>query len=171
MGVTHLLSNDGYIILNKRLVIELGLDEALIIGELAAEYNYWEQSGELTDGYFYSTIENISKNIGMSDYRQRECLKRLEKAGFINIKVKGVPPKRFIKINEDAILKFFNIQYSKNLKIKSQKISELNAEKFERNNNKKNNKNIKDNTLNRSYDLEKAKERALKKPEYRKKTG
>ena len=40
-GISKLLSSDGFIVVNKNLIRELGLHEAIIIGELCSEYNYW----------------------------------------------------------------------------------------------------------------------------------
>ena len=61
-GISKLLSIDGYIQVNKMLIKKLGLHEAIIIGELCAEYNYWEEQGKLDDDMFYSTRENIENN-------------------------------------------------------------------------------------------------------------
>ena len=36
-----ILSNDGYIILNKYVMKALGLHEAILLGELCSEYIYW----------------------------------------------------------------------------------------------------------------------------------
>jgi hypothetical protein len=51
----------------------LGIDEAIILGELASEYEYWSRREELQDGYFYSTIENIEENTTLTEYKQRKA--------------------------------------------------------------------------------------------------
>ena len=56
-----ILSNDGYIILNKYVMKALGLHEAILLGELCSEYIYWYKEEKLQDGFFYSTRENIEK--------------------------------------------------------------------------------------------------------------
>ena len=139
MSIIHLLASSNYIIVNKTLIQALGLDCAVLFGELAGEHLYWESRGELQDGFFYSTVQNVEQAIGLSDYKQRECLKKLESEGLIDVKVSGMPPVRYVRINESAILKKFEFQFSKNLSFNSQKISELNLKKFETNNNKTNN--------------------------------
>ena len=40
--LTDLLANNGYIIVNKVLIRKLGLECAILIGELCSEYSYWE---------------------------------------------------------------------------------------------------------------------------------
>ena len=41
----------------------LGLNEAVLLGELCSEYSYWNNIDKLEDdGYFYSTRENIEEN-------------------------------------------------------------------------------------------------------------
>ena len=44
-GISKLLSTDGFIQVNKTLIKKVGLHEAILIGELCAEYNYWEELG------------------------------------------------------------------------------------------------------------------------------
>lgn len=106
MDVIELLANDNYIIANKTIAKEFGLDEAILLGELASEYRYWEKRGELTDGYFYSTIENVKDNTTLSDKRQRSALTALKAAGIVEVKLKGLPAKRYIKIHAEQLLPF-----------------------------------------------------------------
>ena len=61
--ISELLATDGYIQVNKKLIKTLGLHEAIIIGELCSEYNYWKNREELVEGSFYSTRENIEEMI------------------------------------------------------------------------------------------------------------
>ena len=45
-SISKLLSTDGYIQVNKALIKKIGLHEAIIIGELCSEYNYWEEQNK-----------------------------------------------------------------------------------------------------------------------------
>lgn len=103
-GISKLLSNDGFITVNKTLIRELGLHESIIIGELCSEYNYWEKCNKLEDGMFYSTRDNIEYNTGLNDHYQRKALKTLQDAGIIEIVKKGIPAVNYYKINFDKIL-------------------------------------------------------------------
>lgn len=132
MSVMQMLSNDNYIVVNKTLIRAYGLKEAILIGELCAEYNYWEQQDQLEDGMFYSTAENIERNTGLSPYQQREAIQNLVNAGILSTELKGMPAVKWFRINEDQLLKNFTTRCEKTLQ---QDVKKLNT-----NNNKKNNK-------------------------------
>lgn len=124
MNILQLICSDNFIVVNKTLVSELGVEPALLLGELASEAIYWQNQEKTEDGYFYSTIENIEAKTTLTAYQQRKALEVLKDAGVVDvISKKGNPPKRYIKINEDAILQKFNFQKLKNLTFKSEKIS------------------------------------------------
>lgn len=104
-GIINLLSNNGYIILNKIVIKKLGLHEAIILGELCSEYMHWEKSGKLEENYFYSTRENIEENTGLSAYQQREPMRRLIDGGIISEKSKGMPLQKWYSINAELLYK------------------------------------------------------------------
>lgn len=82
----------------------LGVDEAIILGELASEYSFWLKNGGVDDeGCFYSTVDNVYKNTGIKEKRQRTALNNLKQSKVIDIKLKGLPARRFIKINEEVL--------------------------------------------------------------------
>lgn len=147
MNILQLLASDSYITVNKYLINALGLEESIIFGELASEYNYWFTKEELKDGYFYSTIENMQEKTTLSPHKQRKALKNLEEAGLINVKVQGMPATRYIKINYDAVVKIFNNQLLKNLTTRCEKNEQLDVKKFNGNN------NIYKNNINNNINL------------------
>lgn len=57
-----LLSNTGYIIVNKEIIKKIGLHEAILLGELCSEYIYWKKKDETVNEFFYSTRENIEED-------------------------------------------------------------------------------------------------------------
>ena len=144
----QLISTRNFITVNKDLIKLLGLEEAILLGELASEHDYWESQDKLEDGYFYSTVENIQEHTTLSDHKQRKALKNLKDKGLIEIKVKGIPAKRYIKINEEQVFKLFNNQFLKNLRTSNEKIKELDTENFKTNNNIINNNIINNNIDN-----------------------
>lgn len=106
MSILRLIAGDNFIAVNKDLIRQYGLEGAVVIGELASEYNYWEDKNGLTeDGFFYSTSENVERNTGLKEKRQREVVKMLEREGVIETALRGIPAKRHFKINEEAILR------------------------------------------------------------------
>lgn len=144
MNILSLLASDNYIVINRDLLKKYGINVALMLCELASEYNYFDQSGKLEDGMFYSTIDNINERTGLSKYQQSEALKVLDKIGIVKSVVKGIPAKRFFKIDVEELAKqIVNISLSS-----CKEIRKLDGEKVEtKNNNRKlinNSNNLKD---------------------------
>ena len=153
MNILQLLASSSFITLNKNVIKAVGLEEALLLGELCSEYDYWIKREELQDGYFFSTVENIEENTTLNDYKQRKASKTLQQLKIVDVKVKGLPAKRYFKINEEQLIKLLNIQYSNNLKYSSQNFKELDTKNFECNKNKQN-KNKDNNKKINKKDLE-----------------
>lgn len=102
----QLLAHDGFVSVNKVLIKELGVEAALLYGELCSEYNYFKLRRMLDeDGAFYSTVENVENNIYLNDYSQRKALRILEDKNLLTISKRGLPPKRYIKLNGIALKK------------------------------------------------------------------
>ena len=47
MSVIDILSSGNYIVVNKKIASELGLCEAILLGELAREHKYWSNTEKL----------------------------------------------------------------------------------------------------------------------------
>ncbi len=107
MILASLLASSKYIIVNKDLIQILGLNEAIILGELCSEYSYWANINKLEDNeYFYSTRDNIQKNTGITPHFQRLAMKNLEEKGIIYTKKKGIPCKTYYKIDEVKVIEY-----------------------------------------------------------------
>lgn len=104
----NLLSNSGYIIVNKEIIKKLGLHEAIILGELCSEYTYWEKANQLNNGFFYSTRENIERNTGLTPYQQREPLKKLVNLGIVLEKMIGMPCQKWYSLDLDKLYTILN---------------------------------------------------------------
>ena len=113
-GISKLLSTDGFITVNKTLIRELGLHEAIMIGEMCSEYNYWEKCNKLEDDMFYSTRDNIEYNTGLSEHLQRKALKTLQEKGIISTKKRGLPAVNYYKIDFDRLLMLLSTSSLKN---------------------------------------------------------
>lgn len=152
MILTDFLASNSYIITNKLLIQLVGLDSAILLGELCSEYNYWDKTNQLTDDdWFFSTRENIENNTGLSEYKQRMALNKLIEKKLISTKRMGVPCKVYYKINENEIIKLcktskqetknFNNKNLKDLTSSYENFEALDMKNFNINNNNKNNKN------------------------------
>jgi hypothetical protein len=150
MDIIDFLANDNYIIVNKEIAKLYGLDEAVILGELASEHKYWQKNGGLKDGYFYSTIENIQKNTTILEKRQRLALNSLKEKGIIDIKRMDIPAKRYIKINTENLLSLLLNNTDQSETSSSAILTEL-----EQSNEPINNNNFNNNNDNNKKDKEK----------------
>lgn len=142
-AILRLISNRGFIAVNKQLAKMYGLDEAVLLGELAGEFEYWEARGEVEDGFFYSTVENVQENTTLSDRRQRSAIKTLKEAGIISMQVRGLPPKRYFSIDEERLLQELSLanaqnQFLHSARIEPCKTQELNLAECKTNNNTSN---------------------------------
>lgn len=148
MSILHLLSNDNFITVNKSIAAEVGLEAAVILGELASEFVYWQNVGGLEEGFFYSTIENLEKKTFLSGHSQRQALAKLQEKGWIDIAKKGIPAKRYIRINEENLIMFFN-----NLSLKILTTGDSNFEQQEVKN-FDGNKNIRNENIEKDHELD-----------------
>ena len=138
----RLLSNDGFITVNKDLIKLLGLEEAVLIGELASLYKYWSDKNILTeDGFFFATAEHIENDTGLSPHKQRKSFDKLEQLRLIETKFMGLPPKKYFKPS----LKNLNSYLLKNLTVNCEEIEELTVKNFHTNNNIINNNKTNNN--------------------------
>ena len=159
MDIIDFLANDNYIIVNKEIATLYGLDEAVILGELASEHKYWQKNGGLKDGYFYSTIENIEKNTTILEKRQRLALNSLKEKGIIDIKRMDIPAKRYIKINAEKLLSLLLNNTDQSETSSSAILTELEqsnepTKNNNLNNNKDNNKKNKEKISKKEIDTE-----------------
>ena len=102
-----LLANGNYIILNRDLIKEIGLDETVLLGELCSEQHYWERKMKLgKDGFFYSTIENIERQICLKGKKQRTVLNKLKSLNLVDVKYHDMPKKRYVRVNVSQLETF-----------------------------------------------------------------
>ena len=135
MSVLHLLSATNFITVNRAVVKIIGVDAAVVLGELASEYLYWEGRGGLDDGYFYSTVENLEERTCLSSYEQRVALAKMQTAGWIDVRKKGMPAKRYIKIYEDKITEAINSKSLNYLTTSGEIFLQQDVKNFDTNNN------------------------------------
>ena len=82
------------------------LNTAVMLSEIYAEYTYWKSQDKLEKGgWFFSTVENMYCNTGLSKHQQLAACKELEAYGIIKIKYQGLPKKRYFKFDPTAFNK------------------------------------------------------------------
>lgn len=114
----HLLSQNAFWIVNKRIANEVGLDAALLLSDLITKEEYFLLEGNLSDdGWFFNTADNIKEDTTLSYYKQKIAIKTLEEKGFIETKLIGVPAKLHFKIFENKISNFLKTEIEKTSKL------------------------------------------------------
>ena len=131
--ITDLLRNDGFIIYNKNLAKNIGVNEAILYSELLSRWNYFRQRGQLTeDGFFFNTVKDLEDGTALSDYQQRRALNSLKDKGLIEMEVRGIPAKRYFRIVEDSeLITSYLVSPELELEDRSQETKELELEKLE----------------------------------------
>ena len=104
MKLSEILRNNGCITVNKYLIHAIGLNEAILYSELASRREYFENRDTLTDGYFYNTQYDLLAGTGLGEKAQRTAINNLKKLELLEVKLMGLPAKRYFKlINEDKL--------------------------------------------------------------------
>ena len=93
----------------RPFIRKFNLNTAVMLSEIYSEYTYWKERDELQSGrWFYSTIENMYYNTGLSKHQQLAACKELEMYGIIKIKYHGMPKKRYFKFEPSAFNKLYS---------------------------------------------------------------
>lgn len=99
-SIKQLLMSSNYFVLNKKLVKELGIETAFLLTSLS------EADEMLADeeGWFYQTVPQIEEMTGLTKYKQSVCIEQLISLGILLQENKGMPMKRYFKIDYDKVL-------------------------------------------------------------------
>ena len=93
----------------RPFIRKFNLNTAVMLSEIYSEYTYWKERNELQQGgWFYSTVENMYYNTGLSKHQQLVACKELETYGIIKIKYYGMPKKRYFKFDVTMFNKLYN---------------------------------------------------------------
>ena len=92
----------------RPFIRKFNLNTAVMLSEIYSEYKYWAANNVLQPGgWFFSTIENMYYNTGLSKHQQLVACKELEEYGIIDIKYHGMPKKRYFKLNSKVFNKLY----------------------------------------------------------------
>ena len=125
----------------KQLVKSLGIETAFFLTTLV------EADETLADdeGWFYQTSKTLEEITGLSNHKQTKCIEQLISLGILLQENKGVPMKRYFKLNYDQILKFLNTRIEK---ISNQELKKVESKSL---------KNLKTsfqkNSMNKEYSI------------------
>ena len=95
--------------LPRPFIRRFNLNTAVMLSEIYSEYTYWkERDGLQQGGWFFSTIENMYYNTGLSKHQQLAACKELLEYEIIKVKYHGIPKKRYFKFNLEAVEKLYH---------------------------------------------------------------
>ena len=115
----------GFIRLPRPFIRIFSLNTAVMLSEIYTEYTYWNDRNELQPGgWFFSTVENIYNNTGLSKHQQLMACKELESYGIIKIKYHGMPKKRYFKFDTTMLSKLYSDFVSNSNQVKNTTIVE-----------------------------------------------
>lgn len=106
------LSQDGFLMLNKKLIAILGLEKSVFIAYLIDKYKQLKNENNLNNGYFYSTDNDILLFTGLKLKTIQKIKIEGEDLGLFFVKKEGIPAKTFYKINFSKINSYFLIEKS-----------------------------------------------------------
>ena len=90
----------------RPFIRKFNLNTAVMLSEIYSEYTYWkDRKGLQQGGWFYSTIENMFYNTGLSKHQQLAACKELVEYGIIKTKYHGMPKKRYFKFDPNVFNK------------------------------------------------------------------
>lgn len=88
---------------NRHLAHRLGLNAALLFNAIIVKQHYYEQHNMLdSDGFFYSTIEDMKESTALSRCQQDRAVSVLVKAGLIDFRRGGACCRRHFRVREEA---------------------------------------------------------------------
>ena len=108
----QLLMSSSYFVLNKQIVKSIGIESGFLLTTLI------EASDGLAneDGWFYKTSPSLEEETGLSNHKQSKIIEELTKLGILEQENKGMPMKRYFKINFQKIEELVFKKDLKNLK-------------------------------------------------------
>lgn len=97
-------SSGNYIAVNRTIIRIVGLNAAVVIGELADKARMQAMNGRLQDGWFHMRVEDLEAATGLGERAQRTALDTLVEFGVIEVCYRGLPKTRHVRIHGDVLL-------------------------------------------------------------------
>lgn len=99
--ISELLSTDGFVMVNRRAAQRLGVDAAMLLGELCFRQN---RAG---DERFAVKLDELAKRTYLSKERLIRAMKALEGAGLVDVCREGLPRRNWYRVREGGLTTFF----------------------------------------------------------------
>ena len=110
----HLLSSSAFLVVNKSLARQIGLNESVLLADLISKEEYFADNDQLLDGWFFNTSKNIENDTTLTSHQQRKAIKKLADLEIIEVKLIGIPAKQHFKVHELRLLEFLQTSCENN---------------------------------------------------------
>ena len=110
----HLLSSSAFLVVNKSLAKQIGLNESVLLADLISKEEYFADNEQLIDGWFFNTSKNIENDTTLTSHQQRKAIKKLADLEIIEVKLIGIPAKQHFKVHELRLLEFLQTSCENN---------------------------------------------------------
>lgn len=101
--IIKLLNSDNTVSANRLLAHALGIKAALLFNSLVGKQAYYEKHSMIdSEGWFYSTIEDMQESTALSRCQQNKAIGVLVKAGLIDYRTGGVHCRRHFRVRNDT---------------------------------------------------------------------
>jgi len=101
----------GFIRVHKGLMKKVGINAAIVYGELVSLFEYWKKRGELTEHngrmWFYCTIEDLQEKTTLKRDAQDKAIAKLVAEGLIEVQRLGHRAKRYFYVDTMYVEKLF----------------------------------------------------------------
>lgn len=128
-----LLASNNYRIYNYEIAKKYGIYVAIVLADIISRYIYFMEQGMLIDNkWFYASADEIYETTALTRYQQAKAIEELEKLGFIETDLKGVPAKKHFAIGKNIHKLFFadNSSFKKTSKLVLKKLKNKNSKNF-----------------------------------------
>ena len=90
---------------NRLIAHALGLDAAVVYSALISKREYYASRNMLdSEGWFYSTVEDMQESTAMAMCKQRSAIKLLKEKGLVEVSKRGMPARRHFRLRDDVEL-------------------------------------------------------------------
>lgn len=142
MDLLDLLAQDNYIIFNKTLAKEIGIESSILFGALCSYQRAFKGQE------FFREQGRIIEDTCLTEYSVRKAIKDLIEKGLINVEKKGLPAKYYYQINTTRMIELLSTSGCENDTTRENEIrTTRGSESTAVNNNKDNNNNKNNNSL------------------------
>lgn len=105
MKILERLNHNNTVSFNRPIAHALGLAAAVVYSALIAKQVYYEQREMLdSEGFFYSTIADLSESTSLSKRQQSSAIQALVDAGLVECEKRGMPARRCFRVYDDVAL-------------------------------------------------------------------